>query len=117
MPLNTCSNGASAVSGSIMRIHSLLNRAFMRIFVKSQNLTLLLIFFLLPSLAFPREANISKRSPDQVLVVFNANSPVSCAIANDYARKRNVKNMLSIQCQDSALNTKNETITWAAYTQ
>ena len=89
----------------------------MRVFVKSPNLILLSIFCLPPSLAFPREANIGKRSPDQVLVVFNANSPVSCAIADDYARKRNVKNMLSIQCQDSALNAKSETITWAAYTQ
>jgi uncharacterized protein (TIGR03790 family) len=61
--------------------------------------------------------NATRRTPDQVLVVFNANSPVSRAIVDDYARKRKVTNMLSVQCQDSALNTENETITFAAYVQ
>ncbi len=61
--------------------------------------------------------NPIKRTPDQVLVVFNANSPVSRAIADDYSHKRNVTNLLSIQCQDSALNTENETIAFAAYIQ
>jgi uncharacterized protein (TIGR03790 family) len=64
-----------------------------------------------------RVGNPHKRSPDQVLVVFNATSPVSQAIADDYARKRNIKHLFPVQCQDSALNTENETITFAAYTQ
>jgi len=76
---------------------------------------LILIFPLLPSWA--HAGNVNKRSPDQVLVVFNKNSPVSRVIADDYAQKRNVKNLISVQCQDSALSTKNETITLAAYTQ
>ena len=58
-----------------------------------------------------------KRSPDEVLLLANANSPISLAIADDYARKRNITNRLSIQCQDSALSTKNETIALADYTQ
>ncbi len=42
---------------------------------------------------------------------------VSRAIAEDYAGKRHVRNLLSIHCQDSALSTMNETMTPAAYTQ
>ncbi len=61
--------------------------------------------------------NAATRSPDQVLLVINTNSPVSQAIAGDYAQKRNIKNQLSINCQDSALNTRNETITLSNYTE
>ena len=50
-----------------------------------------------------------------MLLVVNENSPVSKAIAADYALKRQVRNVLSVQCQDSALNTANETITLADY--
>lgn len=57
----------------------------------------------------------AKRSPDVVLLVFNANSPISKAIADDYAAKRHVKNVVSIQCQDSAVVTRSETIRLAAY--
>jgi uncharacterized protein (TIGR03790 family) len=59
----------------------------------------------------------SKRSPDQVLLVVNENSAVSKAIADDYALKRHIRNLLSVQCQDSALSSRNETITFAAYLQ
>ncbi len=58
----------------------------------------------------------AKRTPDEVLLVYNANSPVSKAIADDYVGKRGVKNILSIQCQDSALDRSNETILLATYT-
>ena len=57
----------------------------------------------------------AQRSPDSVLLVVNANSPISKEIADDYAAKRHVKNVLSIQCQDSAVATRNETIRLAAY--
>jgi uncharacterized protein (TIGR03790 family) len=57
-----------------------------------------------------------RRSPDEVLVVLNTSSPTSMAIAQDYAQKRNVKNILSIQCADSALSANAETITLADYT-
>jgi hypothetical protein len=57
-----------------------------------------------------------RRTPDEVLVVYNANSPVSTAIAKDYAQKRNVPNVLSINCADSAMSEDNETIELADYT-
>ncbi|HEV2692858.1 MAG TPA: TIGR03790 family protein [Verrucomicrobiae bacterium] len=75
----------------------------------------LLIFSSLAACA--QAGNATKRSPDQVLLVVNTNSPISLAIAADYAQKRQVRNVLSIQCQDSALNTKNETIPLGTYTQ
>ncbi|HWD91194.1 MAG TPA: TIGR03790 family protein [Verrucomicrobiae bacterium] len=68
-------------------------------------------------LPWARAEHPKKRSPDEVLVVLNAKSPVSQAIARDYAAKRHVKNILSIQCQDSALSTKNETVTASDYAQ
>lgn len=58
----------------------------------------------------------AKRSPDEVLLVRNENSPVSQAIAADYAGKRQIRNILSIQCPDSAISTKDETISLSAYT-
>ena len=73
---------------------------------------------LLPPLSFGANSTAPhKRSPDQVLLVVNENSPVSKAIAADYAAKRQVKNILSVQCQDSALNVRSETIPLATYTQ
>jgi uncharacterized protein (TIGR03790 family) len=76
---------------------------------------LLSIIWLEPFSVHSEEASLKKRSPDQVLLVVNSNSPVSREIADDYALKRKVRNILSIQCQDSALNTKNETINLADY--
>lgn len=59
---------------------------------------------------------IAKRSSSEVLLIRNENSPVSKSIADDYASKRHVENVLSIQCQDSAVNRANETIGLATYT-
>jgi uncharacterized protein (TIGR03790 family) len=56
-----------------------------------------------------------RRSPDEVLVVYNANSPISTAVANDYAQKRAVTNVLSVNCEDSATSTDNETISLSDY--
>jgi uncharacterized protein (TIGR03790 family) len=71
-----------------------------------------------PLLAFAgNQTAPQKRSPDQVLLVVNQNSPISKEIADDYARKRHVKNIIFVQCQDSALGARNETIPLAAYTQ
>ena len=58
-----------------------------------------------------------KRNPDEVLLVANAGSPISLAIADDYARKRNIKNQLLVRCQDSALSTENETLALTDYVQ
>ncbi len=76
------------------------------------------LFALLPLLAFAGNENApQKRSPGQVLLVVNESSPVSKAIAGDYARKRHVRNIIGVQCQDSALSSRNETIPLAAYMQ
>jgi uncharacterized protein (TIGR03790 family) len=73
---------------------------------------------LLPLLTLAGNPNVpQKRSPDQVLLVVNENSPVAKAIAGDYALKRHIRNILPVQCQDSALSVGNETLTLAAYTQ
>ena len=71
------------------------------------------------SLFIPRghAGNPSKRIPDQVLLVVNLNSAVSKSIADDYAHKRKVTNLVSVRCRDSALNAKNETMTLADYAQ
>ena len=68
-------------------------------------------------LAWSHIANAGRRSPHQVLLIFNANSPVSEAIANDYASKRHVTNILSIRCKDSAISAENESIPWSGYRQ
>ena len=68
-------------------------------------------------LSWAHAGNENKRSPDEVLLVVNTSSPVSQAIANDYAAKRPIRNTLSVQCQDSALSARNETITLPDYTQ
>jgi uncharacterized protein (TIGR03790 family) len=52
---------------------------------------------------------------DRVVVVQNKASPVSMAVAKDYAQKRGVRNIVSVQCADSALNRGNETLTFAEY--
>ena len=54
-------------------------------------------------------------TPREVLVVYNANSPVSVAIAKDYAARRGVRQMLAIRCEDSAVRTENETISLELY--
>jgi uncharacterized protein (TIGR03790 family) len=85
---------------------------------QERNFIQLALFGLLPSLAFlGNEPIAQKRGPDQVLLVVNRASPVSEEIAGDYALKRNVKNIIYVQCVDSALNVRNETITLDAYAQ
>ena len=56
------------------------------------------------------------RTPDEVLLVRNDNSPVSTALAADYAARRHVTHIVAIRCADSATNTDNETITLAGFT-
>ena len=51
----------------------------------------------------------------EVLLVYNADSPVSTAIANDYAHKRGVTKVIAIHCADSAMSATNETIALAEY--
>ncbi len=87
---------------------------FPKFIMFNKSCTLALIF--LAVLATARGGELKRRSPDEVLLVVNADSRVSRAIGEDYAGKRQVKNILSVQCQDSAVSTKNETMTLADYT-
>ncbi len=54
---------------------------------------------------------------ERVLVVVNRNSPASLEIAADYCAKRKVKERLEVSCQDSALDTDKETITYAHFAE
>ena len=63
----------------------------------------------------PSFARTAKATPDEVLVIVNRASPTSLAVGNDYARKRNVANVLRVSCADSALSQSNETIAYTDY--
>jgi uncharacterized protein (TIGR03790 family) len=52
-----------------------------------------------------------------IAVVCNEKSPVSRAVAEDYVRRRGVTNVLSVRCQDAAVRSADETISYAAYEQ
>jgi uncharacterized protein (TIGR03790 family) len=54
-------------------------------------------------------------TPDEVLVVYNADSPVSTAVAKKYASKRAVKKAVAVHCADSAVSSVHETIALADY--
>ena len=51
----------------------------------------------------------------EVLLVYNSDSPISTAIAKDYAVKRGVTKTVAIHCADSAVSTTHETISLADY--
>ena len=61
--------------------------------------------------------SVLSTSPDapRVLVVENTASPTSVEIASDYMVKRGVKNIVKVECQDSALDVGKETIPYAAF--
>jgi uncharacterized protein (TIGR03790 family) len=54
-------------------------------------------------------------SPKEVLLVYNADSAVSTAVAKDYAGRRGITNIVTIHCADSAVSSGNETISLADY--
>lgn len=58
---------------------------------------------------------VAMKSPDaaRVLVMRNADSPVSCAVADDYVARRGIRHMLTIHCQDAATSSSRETIRYA----
>ena len=51
---------------------------------------------------------------ERVVVVRNGNSLVSRAVADDYAQRRGISNVLTISCPDAAVDSKAETIVFAA---
>lgn len=80
-----------------------------------------ILFFLILAIAAGALVSEAERlkpaehSPKEVLLVYNANSVTSKAIAEDYAQKRHVTNVLVIHCLDSALSRENETLSLADY--
>lgn len=52
---------------------------------------------------------------DRVVLVRNGNSRISLAVADDYARRRGVRNVLTVMCQDSAGDAEFETIDFASF--
>ncbi len=52
---------------------------------------------------------------DRVVVVENADSPVSVRIARHYMKQRGVTKIFQVHCQDSALETGKETISFADF--
>ena len=80
-------------------------------------ITILTILLVSASSELTHAAEISVRpkDADRVLVIRNENSPTSRGIADDYAKRRGIHNLLSIRCQDSALISSNETIAFTAY--
>src|ERR1700693_1528803 len=72
------------------------------------------VYLILTSFVYVSAAPIA-HSPNEVLLVYNSNSPVSTAIANYYAAKRGITNILAVYCEDSALSQTNENIPYASY--
>jgi uncharacterized protein (TIGR03790 family) len=60
--------------------------------------------------------NPATHRPAEVLLVYNADSAISTAIAKDYEAKRGVTKTVVVHCADSAVSTANETIALADYT-
>src|SRR5476651_978436 len=56
-----------------------------------------------------------RRTSDEVLLVTNADSPISVDVADDYAKKRHIHNRVTLHCEDSAVKTENETISLTDY--
>ena len=54
-------------------------------------------------------------TPDQVLLVINADSPASRTIGHDYRQQRGVNHVVKIHCIDSALSRDNETMPGTDY--
>jgi uncharacterized protein (TIGR03790 family) len=69
-----------------------------------------MLFLPLIALAFP-----TVRDVDRVVVVKNLNSTASVAVADDYMKRRGVKNVVTIKCKDSAKALLDETTQWKIY--
>jgi hypothetical protein len=62
-----------------------------------------------------RPPSPARRTPAEVLLVVNANSPTSAAIGSDYAQKRGITNVVMVQCADSAVSADSETIAFSDF--
>ena len=56
-----------------------------------------------------------QRSPDEVLLVYNVNSPISRSIAHDYEARRQIENTVMVHCADGAIDSDDETISFEDY--
>jgi hypothetical protein len=79
--------------------------------VRANFLVICFAITLIAEAALPVRA--TSHTPEEVLLVYNANSPISMAIAKDYAAKRGVTKSVVIHCADSAVSAANETISLA----
>ena len=52
---------------------------------------------------------------DRVLVVRNGNSAISRAVADDYAQRRGIRNVITLTCPDAAVDPLAEAIDFASY--
>ena len=76
------------------------------------------LFLLLALSSFARAQHPPATAPpiaDRVLVIRNANSPISRAVADDYAKRRGISHTITIACPDSAVETKAETISFKVF--
>jgi hypothetical protein len=54
----------------------------------------------------------ARHTADEVLLVYNADSPISAAIAKEYAGKRGVTKAVAIRCADSAVSNTMRRFRW-----
>jgi len=78
-------------------------------------LAVLISVFIVVAYGAPSPAAIARHTSAEVLLVYNADSPISKAIAKTYASKRGVTKIVAIHCADSATSTARETISLADY--
>jgi uncharacterized protein (TIGR03790 family) len=67
------------------------------------------------SLAYALIAAPSQHDRDRTAVIRNLDSPVSVAVANDYMKRRFVKNVIDVHLPDSAVSADKETITFKQF--
>ena len=70
---------------------------------------------LLSSIWAGTSSSAQNAEADRVVLVRNGNSPISQAVADDYARRRGVRNILTVICQDAAGDPEFETIDFASF--
>jgi uncharacterized protein (TIGR03790 family) len=85
-------------------------------FKKYFSASLVFVLAICPLAPAVAATDLSRHTAKEVLLVYNKNSQISKEIADDYAKKRGVRNLVAIQCMDSAVSTKNETIPLTDFT-
>jgi uncharacterized protein (TIGR03790 family) len=74
-----------------------------------------LLFAILSAVSQAATTPSPTRITDRVLVIRNANSPVSQEVADDYCRRRGVRNILTVTCPDSAMGVQAETMSFKGF--